>query len=121
MKIYSGIFRGMDCEFGIVDGTSGQMYITLTPKGTNAKKIVSALNEKTLRKVLDLPSSDEDGTNFGFGKVEDAIQWVFMFDRQNTYTQMEYVDHMCQKVEALYQYGIKKKIFKPAKATKQKK
>lgn len=115
MKIFNGIFRGFECEFGIVDQTSGQMYISLSAKSHNAKKIINKLDEKTLRKVLDMPGSDEDGNNFGFGKVEDAIQWVFMFDRQNTYTQMEYIDHMCQKVEALYQYGFKKKIIKAKK------
>ena len=51
MKIYSGIFRGFECEFGIVDQTSGQMYITLSAKAPNAKKIITKLNEKTLRKV----------------------------------------------------------------------
>ena len=112
MKIYSGIFRGFECEFGIVDQTSGQMYITLSAKAPNAKKIITKLNEKTLRKVLNLPGNDGGGSNFGFGKVEDAIQWWFMFDRQKANTQMEYVYHMCQQVDALYQYGIKKKIIK---------
>lgn len=30
MKIYSGIFRGAEIEYGIIDGTSGQMYVDVT-------------------------------------------------------------------------------------------
>lgn len=112
MKIYSGIFRGFACEFGILDQTSGQMYITLSAKAPNAKKIITKLNENTLRKVLNLPGNDGGRGNFGFGTIEDTIQWCFMFDCQKAHTQMEYVYHICQKVDALYQYGVKKKIIK---------
>ena len=112
MKIFNGTFRGFECEFGIVDQTSGQMYISLSAKGSNAKKIINTLDEKTLRQVLSLPSNDGDGRNFSFAKFDDAGQWVFMFDRMHPFTQMEYIWNIGNQVEALIQYGFKNKIIK---------
>lgn len=118
MKIFNGTFRGFECEFGIVDQTSGQMYISLSAKSPNAKKIINKLDEKTMRKVLSLPSNDGDGSNFSFAKFDDAVQWVFMFDRMSSNSQMGYIWYMGNQVEALYQYGFKKKIIKADKAEK---
>ena len=115
MRIFNGTFRGFECEFGIVDQTSGQMYISLSAKAPNAKKIINKLDEKTLRKVLSLPSNDGDRSNFSFAKFDDAVQWVFMFDRMSCNSQMAYIWYMGNQVEALFQYGSKKKIIKAKK------
>ena len=115
MKIFNGIFRGFECEFGIVDQTSGQMYISLSAKAPYAKKIINKLDEKTLRKVLSLPSNDGDGSNFAFAKFDDSVQWVFMFSSMSSSSQMEYIWNIANQVEALIQYDFKKKIIKAKK------
>lgn len=115
MKIFNGTFRGFECEFGIVDQTSGQMYISLSALGPNAKKIINTLDEKTLRKILSLPSNDGDKRNFSFVKFDDAVQWVFMFSSMSSFSQMEYIWNIGNQVEALIQYGFKKKIIKAKK------
>ena len=86
-------------------------YISLSAKAPNAKKIINKLDEKTLRKVLDLPSQDV-GSDFSFAKFDDAVQWTFMFDRMSSNSQMGYIWYMGNQVETLYQYGFKKKIIK---------
>ena len=115
MKIFNGIFRGFECEFGIVGGTSGQMYISLSAKSPNAEKIINKLDEKTMRKVLSLPSNDGDGRNFSFVKFDDSVHWVFMFSSMSSFSKMEYIWNIGNQVEALIQYGFKKKIIEPNK------
>ena len=115
MKIFTGIFRGFECEFGIVNQTSGQMYISLSAQGPNAKKIINTLDEKTMRKVLSLPSNDGEGRNFSFAKLDDAVQWVFMFSSMSSFSQMEYIWNIGNQVEALIQYGFKEKIINAKK------
>ena len=114
MRIFNGSYRGIECEFGIVDHTSGQMYCTLNPRSDMAKKLVEGIAEDTIREIFEFPPKQEFEREFTFAKVDDSqIQWTFMFDRQNSYSQMEYICHLGQKVEDLYQYGFKHGIIDP--------
>lgn len=102
MKIYSGIFCGAEIEYGINDGTSGQMYVDVTVGGKRLKKILASLDENELRKALNLPDRDGDAFSFHFNKKENNFNWFFMFSEQRGRSQLEYLFAFCNMVQDLY-------------------
>lgn len=102
MKIYNGIFRGAEIEFGICDGTSGQMYVEFKAGGERLKRILKKLNEKRLRKILQLPEENSNDFAFHFIKKENSFNWRFMFARMRNRNQLEYLYGFCQYVQELY-------------------